>query len=257
MSIYEHYHKDEYEYIDQVLDWKSQVLEQYAYKLTDFLNPREQNILTDIIGKGDEIGVSFWGGCETVERKRAIIYPSYYDVSKSDFMCVCFSINYPEKFLSIQHKHVLGSLMGLGVKREKFGDVIVSGKTVQFVIDKKISDYVKYNFTKVGKASVKLVEISEEELMLEEETWQEKSITVASLRMDAVLADTFNVSRQKINPLIKAGNAKVNWKVVEQPSYECVENDILSVRGFGRCKIINVSGKTKKDKWKLTVGLKK
>jgi RNA-binding protein YlmH len=257
MSIYEHFPKNEHDFVDQALDWKAQVTTQYAYKLTDFLDPREQKIVSDIIGNGNDISVAFWGGSDFVERKRAIIYPSYYEVETADFMCICFEVNYPTKFVSIEHRNVLGSLMSLGVKREKFGDVLLKGTTVQFVIDEHIADYVKMNLTKIGKATIKLKEISSEQLLHEEEQWQEVSSTVASLRFDAILSEVYKMSRQKIIPFIKASHAKVNWKVVEQPSYECKAGDILSVRGFGRCKILDISGKTKKDKWRIIVGLKK
>ncbi|OZM58518.1 RNA-binding protein [Lottiidibacillus patelloidae] len=257
MSIYEHYHKDEHDFVDQVLDWKNQVATQYAYKLTDFLDPREQKILSDLIGKNDEIKVSFWGGASFVERKRAIIYPSYYEVSTSDFMCTSFKVNYATKFVSIEHRNVLGSLMSLGVKREKFGDVIIEEETVQFVIDTQISDYVKVNLNKIGKASVKLIEVDSEELAKGQEQWHEVTATVSSLRLDAILSEVYKLSRQKIVPLIKSGATKVNWKVIEQPSYECKENDLLSVRGFGRAKILEINGKTKKEKWRMMVGIKK
>jgi RNA-binding protein YlmH len=257
MSIYEHYHKDEHDFVDQVLDWKNQVVTQYAYKLTDFLDPREQKILSDLIGKNDEIKVSFWGGANFVERKRAIIYPSYYDVSPSDYMCTCFKVNYASKFVTIEHRNVLGSLMSLGVKREKFGDVIIEDDTVQFVIDQQIADYVKINLNKIGKASVKLNEVDSAELIKGNENWHEVTMTVSSFRLDAILSEIYKVSRQKIVPYIKSGATKVNWKVIEQPSYECKENDLMSVRGLGRAKILEINGQTKKEKWRILVGIKK
>jgi RNA-binding protein YlmH len=257
MSIYEHYHRDEHEFVDQVVDWKQQVELEHAYKLTDFLDPREQTIVTLIIGNDKDIKVKFWGGSDSVERKRAIIHPSYYEPTNEDFECLAYQLQYPVKFTTIEHRSLLGSIMGLGVKRSKFGDVIIEGDVVQFVMDKAISDYVALNLTQVGKTSVKVREIHESDLLVVDNSWSEKTTTVSSLRLDAVLSECFKISRQKILPFIKSGQAKVNWKIVEQSSYECQIGDVMSVRGLGRSKIIAIEGKTKKDKWRIVLGFKK
>ena len=50
MSIYQHFRPEEREFIDQVLNWKNLVENTYAPKLTDFLDPREQQILKRVDG---------------------------------------------------------------------------------------------------------------------------------------------------------------------------------------------------------------
>ncbi|MER3115534.1 RNA-binding protein, partial [Bacillus altitudinis] len=49
-DIYQHFRKDERAFIDQALEWKRIVQEQYRMKLTDFLDPREQVILSAVTG---------------------------------------------------------------------------------------------------------------------------------------------------------------------------------------------------------------
>ena len=66
-----------------------------------------------------------------------------------------------------------------------------------------------------------------------------------------------NVSRQKAQALIVSGKVKVNFKPLEKISAEIHVGDTISVRGFGRCKIISMNGQSKKDKWKITIGKKK
>jgi RNA-binding protein YlmH len=46
----------------------------------------------------------------------------------------------------------------------------------------------------------------------------------------------------------------VNWKTLEQPSFECNEGDTLSLKGHGRARVVSINGKTKKEKWRITVG---
>lgn len=254
MSIYQHFREEERAFIDLVLECKEDVLNQYSPKLTDFLDPREQQIVSAIIGTEGEVLVSFDGGSEQGERKRALLYPDYYEVGNEDFQLSYYELHYPSKFVTVEHSQVLGALMSLGLKRSKFGDVLVQDERIQLVIADEISSYVEANFTSVGKAKISLVKKDRTELLQVQSEFQEKTYTVSSMRLDVLLSTIYNLSRQKVQPFIGSGAVKVNFKTVEQPSFECKADDILSLRGFGRSKVISVEGKTKKDKWRVIVG---
>ncbi|MGA9287164.1 MAG: RNA-binding protein, partial [Anaerobacillus sp.] len=73
MSIYEHYRPEERTFVDRVLQWQDEVQERYAPRLTDFLDPREQDMVKQIIGNHPDVGVSFSGGVEGAERQRALL----------------------------------------------------------------------------------------------------------------------------------------------------------------------------------------
>ena len=89
------------------------------------------------------------------QKERAIIAPSYFEPTEDDFEEVLIQINYPEKFVSIQHQHVLGTLMSLGIEREQVGDILV-GDTIQFVLTKQLESYIMMELTKIKGATVKL-----------------------------------------------------------------------------------------------------
>lgn len=257
MSIYQHFRPEEKEFIDQVLNWKEYVDETYAPKLTDFLDPREQLILKMVIGSQGEVRYAFSGGADDTERKRALIFPDYYQQQVDDFQIILFEVEFAKKFLSLTHPQVLGSLMGLGLKRGKFGDIIIVDDRVQFYCAQEVSEYVRLELHSVGKASVVLTEKPLLEGLKPAEIWIEQTITVSSLRIDAVISSVFQLSRQKSQTLIRAGIVKVNWTAIENPSFECGEGDTISCRGFGRMKVFSIDGKTKKDKWKITAGRQK
>ncbi|WP_257350172.1 RNA-binding protein [Pseudalkalibacillus decolorationis] len=258
MSLYEHFRQEEQPFVDQVLEWKRLALDQYSVKVTDFLDPRERYILESLVGKSNDIHFKFWEGYNEIERTRGLLYPSYFEPVNEDFNVQCFQLEYPHKFVSVQHPDVLGALMNLGIKREKFGDIIVNDKTVQLVVAKEISDYVEMNFTSVGKANVYLQKINHSELQEPlSDSWDEGYGTVSSLRIDAVLAEAFRLSRSKVVPYIKGKKVKLNWKLIEQTSSEVQQGDTISIRGLGRLKLLQIDGQTKKGKWKITVGIKK
>lgn len=257
MNIYQHFRPEEREFIDQVINWKEYVEQSYAPKLTDFLDPREQQILATVIGKHPEVKWELFGGAPGTERKRAFLFPEYMEVQSEDFQVKLFRIDYAKKFINIEHRQVLGSLMSLGLKRAKFGDILIDGETVQFFAAAEIADYIGLQLESIGRASIRLTEIPLSEAVAVDEEWNEMNSTVSSLRLDTVMSSLFNLSRQKSQLLIQHGHVKVNWTAIENTAFECGEGDIISARGFGRAKIISIEGKTKKDKYRVIAGRKK
>lgn len=257
MNIYQHFRPEEREFIDQVINWKDFVEQSYAPKLTDFLDPREQQILSTVIGKHPDVRWGLFGGVNGTERKRAYLYPDYMEVQQEDFQIKLFGIEYAKKFITIEHRQVLGSLMSLGLKRGKFGDILIHGDTVQFFAAAEIADYIRLQLESVGRASINLTELNIGEAVAIAEEWNEMNATVSSLRLDTVLSSLFNLSRQKSQLLIQHGHVKVNWTAVENSAFECGEGDVISARGYGRAKIISIEGKTKKDKYRVIAGRKK
>lgn len=257
MSIYQHFRPEEKEFIDHAINWIGQVKDSFAPKLTDFLDPRQQQIVSTILGQDHEVKLVFNGGTDGVERQRALLYPPYYLVEQNDFQISLFEIVYPKKFITLEHRQILGTLMSLGVKREKFGDIMIQNERVQFVAAKEIESYLTVNLEKVGNATVTIKKLPFTEVIQVKESWVEHHYTVSSLRLDTILATAINISRQKAQTLISSGKVKVNFKEMNKLSADCQVGDTISIRGFGRCKIISLNGQSKKDKWKITVGKKK
>ncbi|GAF66154.1 hypothetical protein BTS2_3054 [Bacillus sp. TS-2] len=257
MSIYQHFREEERSFVDQVLSWQKEVKYHYSEKLTDFLDPRQQEIIQLIIGNDDEISLAFFGGIGEVERKRAFLAPPYIEVNEESFDCTLFELNYPVKFLQLQHRDILGSLMAIGLKREKFGDIFIKDERIQFITAKEVASFVEVNVTSIGKASVKLQQQPFVEQLQVIENWSEASGTLSSLRLDAVISEIYRLSRSKVDPLLKKGYVKVNWKVIESGSYQLTERDHLSVRSYGRSQLLQIEGTTKKGKIRISYRLKK
>ncbi|MBS4189148.1 RNA-binding protein [Bacillus sp. FJAT-49705] len=257
MSIYQHYRPEEKEFIDQVLNWKNTVEADYAPKLTDFLDPREQEIVNNIIGINHDVKVNLFGGTSLAERKRALIFPEYFQCEEQDFNISLYEVIYPKKFITIEHPQVLGSLMSTGLIRGKFGDILFQEDRIQFFVTQEIEEYLCIQLESIGRANVNLKKSPLINAIQQTDHWLELSIVISSLRLDTVISAVFNISRQKSQSLIQHGLVKVNWTSIENSAFECRKSDIISVRGFGRTKIIGIEGKTKKDKWKIAAGKQK
>ncbi|WNF35536.1 RNA-binding protein [Bacillaceae bacterium IKA-2] len=257
MNIYEHFRAEERPFVDQVVEWKEIVKDRFIHKLTDFLDPRQQQIVAIVIGDDPDVLIAFFGGSSDAERKRALIYPPYLENVDEEFHLAAYIVEYPHKFVQLTHPDLLGSMMALGLKREKFGDIYIQEQLIQIVVAAEISSFVEANLQSIGRGPVKLARIPLDNLIVPMEDWQEKSVTVSSLRLDVILAEIYQLSRSKITPYIDSKRVKVNWRIVEQQAYQLQNGDYLSVRGLGRSKIVTIQGKTKKDKWRIVVGLRK
>ncbi|QHE52118.1 RNA-binding protein [Pontibacillus sp. HMF3514] len=251
MEIYQHFRKEEQPFIDQVLSWQEDVERMYQRKLTDFLDPRQQKIFSTIIGNHDDFLLRDYGGTSTAERKRMILAPYYEEIETDDFQVTLLEAKYPSKFVTLEHKDVLGAFMSLGVKRSKLGDLIVTEDTIQILVASEIVTYVQMNLTGIKKAGVQFEEKPHEHLLESTEEWSESTGTVASLRLDIILKEIYNLSRQKASLYIEKGLVKVNFQTVDNPAFLLEEGDMISVRGKGRSQLNSIEGKTKKEKWRI------
>ncbi|MFZ4450219.1 YlmH family RNA-binding protein [Salibacterium aidingense] len=253
----EHFRKEEHPFVEQALEWKKTVETTYERRLTDFLDPREQDILASVVGRDETVYLSFWGGNEYCERKRAVLYPFYEEITRNDFDLCLFQAAYPEKFITLSHPDVLGALTGLGLKRGKYGDIIKGDGFFQFVTAGDTALFIEMNLNQIGKASIATEPISFDKMLKEKEDWEEIHTTVSSFRLDAMMAEMYKLSRGKTLPYIEKGRVKVNWRTVDKPSFVLQTGDYVSVRGQGRRKVMDCLGKTKKDRCKVVYGKKK
>ncbi len=252
MGIYQHFRKHEHPFVDQVLSWREQVERTYSHYLTDFLDPREQQIVNNLIGsKNEEVKFSFFGGGEEAERKRAVIAPFYEEIGEELFDIKLLEGTFESKFNKIKHRDILGAFMSLGIDRKKIGDILVGEDSFQLLAATELSTYIKMNLTQINQAGIRLREREFTELLKNTDEWVTSGQTVSSLRLDIIIKEIYRMSRKDAVNYIKGNRVKVNFTDVEDPSMQVIVDDLLSVRGHGRSKIVEINGKTRKDKIKI------
>jgi RNA-binding protein YlmH len=253
--LIQHFRKDEQPFIERVLEWKQDVEFRHHFRLTDFLDPRERFIVSAIIGQNEELSIHSYGVFDEAERTRMIICPAYLEPNLEDYQITIFSINYPTKFHQLKHRDVLGSLLSLGMTRSKFGDIKLAENEIQFALTSEVADYIQTNLVTIGKAKIQLDVVNDlSHLIRGQENWLDKSFTVSSMRLDAILSTALKISREKSKMLVQKGKVKVNWTVRESVSFELQEGDIVSVSGYGRVRIQQIEGRTKKEKIRILMG---
>jgi|SRR5690625_4757276 len=258
MGVYQHFREEEHPFIDQVYSWIDQVKRTYERRLTDFLNPREQEILRMIIGENNpDYILQFNGGSEHAERKRAIIAPFYESITPDCFNISLLAGTFNEKFMTINHRDVMGTFLSLGIDRSKLGDIIISEGSFQFLTDETITDYLLVNFVSIKRTKVTLQHQPLSELKKPKDVWQAYEKIIPSLRLDAFISSLHNMSRKQATTLIERGYVKVNHKVVDQHAFLIDEGDLVSVRGKGRGKFIKIYGRTRKNNLRVKTAILK
>ncbi|SDW04845.1 RNA-binding protein YlmH, contains S4-like domain [Marininema mesophilum] len=245
-ELFHHFRPDERMFVERVLDWTSRAEERYQSVLTPFLNPREQRIVDMLVRRSPDLHVTFDGGFSNAERRRARIAPQYMD--EEDFGLAFFMVSSLSPDGKLKHPDVLGSLLGLGMKRDKIGDLLSHADGYQIIIASDMADYIPLQLTHVGKLTIRISEMDRNQLISPIIETTEMSISVVSMRLDAVASDAFRISRSKVVTLIKNGRCQVNWKTTENPAEPVKEGDVLSLRGSGRTKVGEIQGRSKKGR---------
>ncbi|MGL5244349.1 MAG: RNA-binding protein [Sarcina sp.] len=156
------------------------------------------------------------------------------------------------KFNRLEHKDYLGSIMSLGIKRNKVGELILSNDIAYLVVHDDVVNFVMSNLKKVKNLTCdcKLVNNINKDLRLEHE---EKVFISTSTRIDCIIAALCNISRSKTNTLLSQGKVLVNYSEINDKSYDIKKDSKITVRGFGKFKIKDIIGTTKSGRLKLIV----
>ncbi|MCK9910661.1 YlmH/Sll1252 family protein, partial [Microbacteriaceae bacterium K1510] len=238
MSLYHHFRKEELPFVERALELLTLVGRKQTMRLTDFLDPRQLEIFQSLTSQVSGVTVTASGGYPEAERVRAVLSPDYHVAEPEDYQLALVEIKADQRFLKLEHRDVMGALLHIGLKREKFGDILIGDSGSQVVIAAEVVDFVRSQVTQIHRVPVELSELTWEELRLPEQKLAEKQITVASPRADAVVGEVCNLSRAKALLPIRAGKLKINWKVVDDPSCPVETGDMLSLAGFGRFQVL-------------------
>ena len=130
--------------------------------------------------------------------------------------------------------------MGLGIKREVVGDIIVKENQSDVIIVREMKDYILNNLKKIGNQNVDVIEIEFDDVMKYEIKNDAKTVTVASLRVDAIISAVYGISREKSIVLFSQEKVLINFLPCINNSKHIKERDLISVRGYGRIKVLEV-----------------
>lgn len=239
--------KTVYKVIDKALG----VLKNHDYRCTDFLNPYELKNSIAALNSIDDIKYSVYGGYDESERKVIYIYPYYVFEEELECPIGALTIEGNFKFKEVSHKDYLGSILGLGIKREKIGDILIHTNFCQVVVKNDIKDYIIFNMNKVARNNISVKEISISDIKKVDIKYKEISFTVSSNRIDSIVSSIYNISRQEANKIISSNRVYIDYEPINNVSKKVDTNSLISVRGKGRCIISDIGDVNKKGRLRI------
>ncbi len=225
---------------------------------SDFMNLNELNIFHKTVRKLSHVQWGVFGGYETAERQIAAFIPDalYYEEKTDSWQNG--GISYPISCLKISplnrkfadalnHRDYLGAVLNLGIERLKLGDILVEEDGAYLFCTEKMAGFISSELTRIRHTSVICREVFQESCTFQPKTEILRG-TVASVRLDSVLALVFRASRSSLVGLIEGGKVFVNGKMVVSNGYNLKENDIISARGMGKFRYLGMTAQTKKGR---------
>ncbi len=220
-------------------------------RYSSFLSDRERDLARAALNLSGAEEFRFDGGWSGAERKLLCLEPTGCDPF-SPLVCVRLCCRLPSGADAPNHRDYLGSLMGLELKREALGDIVLPadqpGTAYVFALE-TAAELICQELRQVGHtdltAELQPLDALPEFPLGEREI---RTATVSSLRLDAVLAAMLRCSRGMAADLITAGRVEINHLSEDRVHAPVYAGDVFTVRGKGRFRLTALSGKSKKDR---------
>ena len=220
---------------------------------TAFLSPRELEMARYLFGQPE--GLYAFGGYADAERKMLIYLPEYLDeayLTGNDSPMVCLrAVFYEEDTLT--HRDFLGALMGSGITRESIGDICVGKGICDFFVTEQIAPHILQSFTSAGRVKLQLSRIPILDASIPQPEIKEIRDTVASTRLDSIIASGFRMSRGLAAQHIAAGKVAIDGLPCEKADKTVTEGAKISLRGYGKLKLVSINGQTKKGRISILI----
>lgn len=235
------------EVAERLLDLASTVRAGRPFAVSDFQTPFAGQIASTIRAHFSDLETEENGGYTGAERLKVAFRRLDYS-GTIDWNLGAVEITWDDRYRLLGHRDVLGSLMSLGLEREVFGDIIMQKASAQVILDANLIPVLRNDLTKIAMVGVQVNEIHLEDVVPKEEKVKEIKTTVASLRLDAVGASGFGISRSKMANAIAAEKVQVNWQRAKGPAQAVEEGDVISLRGRGRMVVAEITGTSRKGR---------
>lgn len=243
--------------------------ERGAFAVSRFLTPQERwQAERYLIRRGVRQRCVFWGGYADAERACLIVYPSFYEdfpdwiptqggdpsesLEEDDQERVSAVKIKGSGFRVLTHRDYLGSLLGLGLERSALGDIAVQNDFTAVVFCKaRLIPFLTESLQKVASDTVKCSAYILDGEFTDGRRYKPISDTVASARLDCVVAALTNLSREEAQNAVRGGLVDVDFETEERVDHVLVAPATVSVRGYGRYVLRAFDGETKKGRLRL------
>ena len=217
-----------------------------------FMDPAEQRE-AQRIAREEGCGFASFGGYRDAERRIGCFFAEGLEPPPEEYPVVCLTSFFDSRFSGITHRDVLGAYMALGLTRASVGDIITEDSRVFLFTEPGVSGFVQENLRSAGKAALCFSETDPSRAVLPAQKGTHFRAVVGSLRLDAVLAAAFRLSRSRAADLIRGGCCKLDYSVCKKTDAEVSAGAMLSLAGAGRIRLVSIDGTTRRDRISITL----
>ncbi len=251
-----------------------------------FLTPREAMYVARSLASRLSVGTAIlWGGYAGAERVRAVILPDYVEgllnpetlsadpaatladtgfgeLAEAVREAVCVLCVRGSGYRVLSHRDYLGSILGLGIQRDSVGDIVVedadatAGESYRayVVTDNRMGTFLLSSLERVATDVVQVSRLPVGETILLMRRTCPIRDTVASERLDCVVAALGNMSRDKAQTAIRSGLCELDYELCIDCARTVVPPCVISVRGIGKFSVEAFDGETRKGRMRLRAG---
>ncbi len=213
---------------------------------TRFLDPREQQ-LAQAAARDAGVECRPFGGDLPFERRVLAFDGQAWTDEVQDWPLRAVEITWDSRYGSPAHRDILGAVLALGINRDGLGDITLEESKAVLWATEAMAAFVADNLTKAGRVTVRTAILADPLAALPAQAMEEVTVTVPSLRLDAVVAAVYDLSREEAARAIRAGLVKVDHRPEERTDHQIAEGALLSLRGRGRARLLDASGRTRRS----------
>ncbi len=226
---------------------------------TDFLNMAEMSVIKKYLKENKINNFVIYGGREEADRNILIFYPEKISLEmlekNYEKILEVIRIKLPNG-IQYEHREFLSGIMKLGIKREKFGDIVVTDSGADIISLSEVSKYLSSglkDLTRFKKSDISIENIRD--LQKIENEFEDIKIIVSSIRLDNLVSELARCSRTNAQEIIKEGRVFINSINEYKDDKKVNINDIITIRGKGKFIFSEIEKETKSGR--LLINMKK
>ncbi|MEG1548697.1 MAG: YlmH/Sll1252 family protein [Clostridia bacterium] len=224
------------------------------YTYTGFLSIAQIAVFHSMLPRLGDIPYTLWGGTQGCERQMLRFGSAELCGYSENMPVLCVQVTpLSRKFADeLTHRDFLGALMSLAIERSTLGDIIIKDNVGYVFCVDRIAPYITESLTQIKHTSVHSALTSDIPCGALYAVTAD-IVQVTSERIDAIIARAYKLSRSESLDMFRTKHVFINGALCEDNSHIPKNNDIVSVRGFGRFIYRGVEGTSKKGKLKVMI----
>lgn len=221
------------------------------YTYSEFLTLSEQSLLKMSLSGAE---YRLFGGYPAAERQ-IVCFGSLQQFGYEPtppIVCLMAAPIAPKFAEPLSHRDFLGSLIGLGIRREVSGDILVIQNTGYIFCLEPIAPYITQQLIQVRRTPVHVTQVDAPPAEAIQPP-QVTQIVVASERLDAIVAAVYRLSRSDSQQLFHDQKIFADGRQINNTSFTPSSGHLISVRGYGRFLYEGIEQQTRKGRLRANV----